>query len=104
MADSLTPTPKYRRYPLHACPTTQALFDDLARHFQISRNVSQLGTILVNLLHTDYAFGLATDSLNILRGNQDALLAKMAQIEVIFFLFILALSTTSADTSSSGVN
>eukprot|EP00903_Cladosiphon_okamuranus_P019664 g18076.t2 len=60
----------------------EALFDDLARHFQITRNVHQVGTILVNLLQTDFAFGLAADSLNVLRGNQDALLAEMAQIEV----------------------
>eukprot|EP00752_Nemacystus_decipiens_P011884 g10537.t2 len=60
----------------------QALFDDLASHFQISRNANQVGTILVNLLHTDHAFGLAANSLNLLRGNQDTLLAKMAQIEV----------------------
>ncbi|CBJ26303.1 Hypothetical leucine rich repeat protein [Ectocarpus siliculosus] len=60
----------------------QPLFDDLARHFQISRNAKQIGTILVNLIRTDFSFGLAADSLDVLRGNQDALLAKMAQIEV----------------------
>lgn len=60
----------------------QELFNDLARHFQISRNADKIGNILVSLLNTDFAFGLATDSLNDLRGNQDALLAKMAQAEV----------------------
>lgn len=60
----------------------QALVDDLARHFQISRNAEQIGCILVNLLKTDFSFGLAVDSLNTLRGNQDALLANMAQTEV----------------------
>lgn len=63
-------------------PGAQPLFDDLARHFQISRNAKQIGTILVNLIRTDFSFGLAADSLDVLRGNQDALLAKMAQIEV----------------------
>lgn len=63
-------------------PCAQPLFDDLARHFQISRNAEHIGTILVNLIRTDFSFGLATDSLDVLRGNQDALLAKMAQIEV----------------------
>lgn len=60
----------------------QALFDDLARHFQISRNADQVGGILVNLMRTDFDFGLATEALNILRGNQDTLLAKMSKIEV----------------------
>ena len=60
----------------------QALFDDLARHFQIHRNADQVGAILVNLVRTDFDFGLAVDALNILRGNQDTLLAKMTQLEV----------------------
>ncbi|CAN0309460.1 unnamed protein product, partial [Ectocarpus sp. 12 AP-2014] len=60
----------------------QPLFDDLAGHFQISRNAKQIGTILVNLTRTDFSFGSTADSLDVLRGNQDALLAKMAQIEV----------------------
>lgn len=60
----------------------QELVDDLARHFQISRNTEQIGCILVNLLKTDFSFGLVVDSLNILRGNQDTVLANMAQTEV----------------------
>lgn len=87
MADSSSRTLRHRRCPLHACSTAQALFDDLARHFQISRNANQVGTILVNLLRTDFAFGLAADSLTILRGNQDALLENMAQTEVRFIPF-----------------
>lgn len=60
----------------------QALTDDLSRHFQIYRNTDQIGRILVNLLETDFSFGLAVQTLNGLRGNQDAALAKMAQTEV----------------------
>lgn len=60
----------------------QALFDDLTRHFQISRNADQIGMILANVLDTDFDFGLAADSLKVLRGNQDELLAKIAQSEV----------------------
>lgn len=36
----------------------------------------------MNLVRTDFDFGLAKDALNILRGNQDTLLAKMARVEV----------------------
>ncbi|CAM9096355.1 unnamed protein product, partial [Hapterophycus canaliculatus] len=60
----------------------QVLFDDLATHFQISRKSDKIGMILANLLHTDFAFGLVVDSLKVLRGDQDELLVKMAQIEV----------------------
>ncbi|CAM9977150.1 unnamed protein product [Scytosiphon promiscuus] len=60
----------------------QPLFDDLAKHFQISRNADQIGMILANVLATDFAFGLAAESLEVLRGNQEGLLARMAQIEV----------------------
>lgn len=67
---------------IHVCLAAQALFDDLTRHFQISRNASQVGAILVNLLHTDFSCGLAADALRVLLGNQDALLTAMAQNEV----------------------
>ncbi len=80
------------RLTIDVCLATQALFDDLARHFQISRNASQVGTILVNLLYTDFSCGLAADALSVLRGNQDTLLTKMAQNEVTvalcFFSFV----------------
>lgn len=33
-------------------------------------------------MRTDFDFGLAAEALNILRGNQDTLLAKMSQVEV----------------------
>lgn len=97
MADSSSRPRRYRRYPFHFHPAVQALFDDLAGHFQISRNANQVGTILVNLLHTDFAFGLASHNLNILRGNQDALLAKMAQIEVNVTIFCIGFYVLSAD-------
>lgn len=73
---------KYTFLNIDVCLATQALFDDLARHFQIPRNANQVGTILVNLFHTDFSFGLAEDALSMLRGNQDALLTEMAQKEV----------------------
>ena len=61
----------------------QALFDDLTGHFQICRHADQVGQILVNLLKTDFAFGLATECLNALRGKQDTLLTMTAQAEVL---------------------
>lgn len=60
----------------------QALFADLADHFQIARNAHRIGHILVNVLKTDFAFGLAAESLQVLRGKQDFLLTRMAQCQV----------------------
>lgn len=59
----------------------QALVDDLANHFQISRSAKEVGCILVNLLKSDYAFGLTSESLQALRGKQDMVLTRMAQSE-----------------------
>lgn len=49
--------------------------------------------ILVNLLHTDFSFGLAADALDVLRGNQDTLLTKMAQHEVTVIMRIFHVRT-----------
>lgn len=60
----------------------QALATDLANHFQVVRSAHQISCILVNLLATDFAFGLAAQSLQTLRGKQDVAVSKMAQCEV----------------------
>lgn len=63
--------------------TRQLLNDDLREHFRVPRNADQIGRILVNLLNTDFAFGLAAKDMDDLVGRKDAMLAEMAQTEVI---------------------
>lgn len=61
---------------------TQALITDLGDHFQVAQNADKISYILVNLLKTDFAFGLTAESLQTLRGKQDVVLAEMAHCEV----------------------
>ncbi|CAM9104826.1 unnamed protein product [Discosporangium mesarthrocarpum] len=66
----------------HSAGGLQALVDDLSLHFQIIRNADRICSILVNLLDSDYEFGVAIKRIQALQAKQDELLVRTAESEV----------------------
>lgn len=56
--------------------------DDLANHFRLAKIAPEIALVLFNVLKTDFAFGLAEASLQILKGEQGMPLMRIAGNEV----------------------